>query len=240
MWLERLHETWRPHSVRNRFVGLRIFARWLYAEGEITKDPTARMRVPSVDEVQKDVVEPEDVARVLAMLSKQKRDRDAALIAVLYDTGMRAGELAELRLDRVSLDTGIIFIEKTKNHHTRTVKLSAAGVRYVDRYLRRRKDRGSEYLFEGVRGALTRNGIYRVVRTCFAEIGIKAIIGVHDMRHSSATAASSEMSESDMMTLFGWSNADMARHYARKALEANALKAHDRASPLSRAMGGVK
>jgi integrase/recombinase XerD len=239
LWLERLHKTYRPHSVRNRFVGLRIFLKWLHAEGEISRDPTARVRMPQVDEVQKDVASPEDVSKVLAMLTKQKRDRDTAIIAILYDTGMRSSELADLRMEHVHLDTGILFIEKSKNHRTRAVKLSDEGVRYVDRYLRRLK-RTPEYLIEGKRGKLNRTTIYWTVRGAFEAAGVKGTIGAHDLRHTSATHASAEMSERDMMTLYGWSDSDMARHYARQGLEAAALAAHDRASPLSRLAKGRK
>jgi site-specific recombinase XerD len=234
LWLERLHETYRPHSVRNRFIGVRIFFRWLAAEGDIERDPTVRIKPPQVDEVEKDVADAADVARVLAMLTKAKRDRDAAMIAILYDTGLRATELADLRIEHINLVTGIIFIEKSKNHKTRAVKLSPAGVRYVDRYLRRLKGT-PRYLMQGRGGEkMTRSGIYWTVRDAFAEAGVKARIGAHDLRHTSATHASAEMSERDMMTLFGWTDSDMARHYARKGLEAAALAAHDRASPLSR------
>jgi integrase len=52
------------------------------------------------------------------MVEEAERDRDAALVAVLYDTGLRASELAGLRLKRVNLDTGIRFIKKSKNHWT--------------------------------------------------------------------------------------------------------------------------
>jgi hypothetical protein len=62
---------------------------------------------------------------------------------------------------------------------------------------------------------MTRSGIYLVIRKAFAAAGVKAMLGVHDMRHMSTTHASAEMSEPDMMQLHGWSNADMARHYAR-------------------------
>src|SRR5438876_188613 len=45
-WLERLHETYRPYSVKNRFVGLRVFFKWLREEDEIGRDPTARIKMP--------------------------------------------------------------------------------------------------------------------------------------------------------------------------------------------------
>jgi len=235
-WLERLHQTYKPHSVRNRFIGLRIFFRWLLAEGEISRDPTTRTKPPAVDQVAKDVVAVEDMRRVFAMLDKAKRWRDAAIVALLYDTGMRASELADCRRENINLDNGVTFIPKSKNHRTRVVRLSPAGVRYLDRYLRR-QPKEPQYLLEGTRGKLTRSGVYQIVREIFEEAGVKGTIGPHDLRHTSASHVVGEMSESEMMQLFGWSDAGMARHYARQALEAAALEAHGRASPLTRLMG---
>jgi integrase/recombinase XerD len=233
MWLEQLHLVYKPHSVRNRFIGLRIFFRWLAQEGEIERDPTTRIKTPAIDEVDKDVVSPADMDRVLTYLEKKKRYRDAALIAILYDTGMRASEVAELRTDEVNLDTRLIVITKTKNHRTRVVKLSPTGVRYVDRYLRHFKTE-PEYLIQGTKGKMTRSGVYWTVRHCFEECNVKGRIGAHDLRHTSASHVVGDMSESAMMALYGWSDPEMARHYARQALEKAALEAHDRASPLER------
>jgi hypothetical protein len=42
------------------------------------------------------------------------------------------------------------------------------------------------------------------------------------------------MSERDMMTLYGWTDPAMARHYAAKALEDAAFAAHEKGSPLAR------
>jgi site-specific recombinase XerD len=251
MWLEQLHKTYRPHSVRNRFIGLRIFFKWLAAEGEIERDPTVRIRPPRVDEVDKDVASVEDLQRVFAMLDKTARDRkapageraraerDGLIIAMLYDTGMRAGELSDLLTEHVNVETGLVYIEKSKNHRSRVVRLSPAGLRYLDRYLRH-LDAPPAFLLEGKRGKMTRSGVYQVVTQRFAEAGVKATIGPHDLRHTSASHVVGSMSESEMMTLFGWTDADMARHYARQALEKAALEAHGRSSPLTKLMGGAK
>lgn len=37
-----------------------------------------------------------------------------------------------------------------------------------------------------------------------------------------------------MMTLYGWSDSDMPRHYAKQALQAAAFEEHRRASPMDR------
>jgi site-specific recombinase XerD len=240
-WLETLHQSYKPHSVKNRFVGLRIFFRWLLAEDEIKRDPTARIKMPAVDEVKKDVVSPQDVARVLNMLTKVGRHRDAVVIALLYDCGLRAGELADLRLVNVDLEAGVIFIERSKNRGTRAVGLSAEAVRYVDRYTRRHPRR-TEYLVEGTRGKLHREAIYWLVRDAFAEAGVKAVIGPHDLRHTSAShvALAGGLTESQAMSIYGWTDPDMWRHYTRQVQGQAALEAHRRTSPLARLARGGK
>lgn len=235
LWMERLHETYRPHTVRNRYIGLRIFFKWLIDDDEIEKSPMERIKPPSLEESPKDIVPVEGVAHVLEFLEKAKRYRDLALVSTLYDTGLRASELADIRTDDTDLDTGIIFLPKTKANRVRSVRLSPRGVRYLDRYLRRpRMD--PEYLFGGARGKLTRSGVYQLIRKAFEDAGVKGVIGPHDVRHTSAShvAAAGILSESDAMQLYGWADPDMWRHYTGQARQKAALEAHVKASPLER------
>jgi len=237
MWLEELHTRLRPASVRNRFTGLRIFIRWLVAEGEIQKDPMARIKPPSVEKSPKDIAPVEDMARVFKMLEKKRDWRGAAMVAILYDTGMRATELADLRTEHVDMDTGRIAIVKAKGDRFRTVRVSPATVRYLDRY--HRKERfAPEYVLSGPRGKLTRSGIYWAVRKIFEEAGVKPLfnkgIGAHSMRHTSATHVAASMSERDMMLLYGWTDASMARHYAQNAIAEAALESHAKHSPMEK------
>lgn len=235
MWMEDLYGRYKVASVRNRFVGLQQFFNWMIEEGEITVNPTAKVKRPILDETRKDIVSPKQLAAVLNSLEKQKRHRECALIAFFYDTGLRAGEVADLLTDSIDLDTGYVVVDKTKSHHPRTARLSPKGVRYLDRYWRLpRKE--PEYAFNGHRGKMTANGLYQLVRAVFEEFGFKQVIGPHDLRHTSAThiAEAGDMPESAMMKLFGWSDAKMARHYAAQAQEKAALEAHKRASPLER------
>lgn len=239
MWLELLHERYRPHTVRNRYIGLRIFFKWLDEEGEIAKNPMARIKPPSVEEAPKDVATPEDVTKVFTMLEKAKRWRDAAMLALLYDTGMRAGELADARTEHFNFDAGILLIPRTKAGRIRSVRIGPTGVRYLDRY-HRTKRADPEWLLNGPRGKMTRSGIYWAVRRMFEEAGIPGRFGAHDMRHTSAShvAMSGEMSEADAMALYGWSDPDMWRHYTAQAREKASLEAHRRASPLERLQKG--
>jgi site-specific recombinase XerD len=220
-------------SVLNRFKGLQAFFHWLKDEGEIRDNPMDNVKTPATDETRKDVVAQTDLIKAFKALEKQKRWRDCALIAVLYDTGIREGELAECRTENVNLDEGTIVLPRTKSRKMRTLPISPQTVRYIDRYWRQgRKD--TEYLINGQRGRMTPSGLYHTVRDIFDGLGFKQKIGPHDLRHTAATHMAPEMSETALMSLFGWNTTAMVRHYTRQGQEKAAIEAHRRASPMTR------
>jgi len=107
-------------------------------------------------------------------------------------------------------------------------------VRLLDRYLRKRPNSG-DTLFVGKYGRMTRSGLYDVVRDAFVAAGITdKVFSPHDLRHTSASHAADSLSESQMMALYGWKDASMARHYTRQVQQQLAIDAHRTASPLSR------
>jgi integrase/recombinase XerD len=233
LWIESLFARYKPASVVNRFNGLRIFMAWLLEEGEIRANPMEHMKRPRVPETSKDVVDAEAIGRAFAYLEKNHRLRDAALLAVLYDTGARATEIAEALTADLDLNHGTLLIPKTKNRQVRQLSLSPKAIRYLDRYHRKARKQ-PEYVFNGPKGKLTRSGVYWAVRSIFEEMGYPAIIGPHDLRHTSATHSVGHISESAMMTLYGWTDSSMPRHYARKGLVAAAHEEHKKGSPLER------
>jgi integrase len=140
-WLVHLHQSCRPATVLSRYMGLRRFYDWLLAEEEIAENPfgshgARRIRPPEVPETHKQVVSPDDMLRVFRLLDRQKRWRDAVVIAVLYDTGMRASELAQALTENVDLDAGTILLERTKGRRPRLVGIAPETIRYIDRYWR--------------------------------------------------------------------------------------------------------
>jgi integrase len=238
-WLVELHERQRPATVRYRYLGLRAFYDWLLDEGEIEASPfgppgARRIRPPELPETAQDVVDVEAIARLFRLLDRHKRWRDAVVIAVLYDTGMRASELAGALSENVDLEAGTILLETTKGRRPRLVGIAPETSRYIDRYWRRPR-RDERYLINGSRGRMTREGIYHVVSSCFAEIGVPNI-GPHDLRHTSAThqVLSGEVSESGLMATMGWRSSAMVRRYTEQGRVEVALAEHRRASPMAR------
>lgn len=236
LWLESLQARMAQASVKNRYLGLRRFMDWLADEGEIERNPfgppqARRIKPPAVDATSKDVVTPDEMSRVLAMLEKERRWRDLALVSILFDTGMRVGELVEMRAHDVDLDTGIIVIRITKSRKPRMVRIGPKTIRNLSRYWRRpRREPG--YAINTTHGKLRRDTAYKIIRKVFAQAGIDKTVGPHDLRHTAASHMAGNVSEREMMTLFGWQDSSMAHRYTQQALEKIALAAHEKFSPM--------
>lgn len=234
-----------PHSVKNRFVGLRRWLKWLVEEGELRSNPVERIPMPGVDEAPKDVVPEAQMASIVSALDKASRVRDAswliardvAVVSWFYGTGARVTETCMAQLRNVDLDKGRCWLEgeTTKAGEGRMLGLSPRLVDALDRYLRKRGQDDCPNLFVNQRHMpLTRSGMYWLVRAVFAETG--RAIGPHDLRHTSAThvAEAGVMGELEMAGVYGWEDLEMAKHYTKQARQKMAAKSQQTKSPLDR------
>ena len=137
---DRLEAT-SPGTASVDFRALRSFYAWCDAEGELDgRNPAERLKGPKVYETPVEVATETDYKRLIAACPKTTvaGRRDAAIIAVLWATGMRRGELVVLDLEHLDLDAGVLSIRKTKNGTPRRVPLDADTLALLDRWLRRR------------------------------------------------------------------------------------------------------
>src|SRR6185437_2662601 len=97
---------YKPATANNRFRALQAFFKWCLEEGEITSSPMDRMAPPQVPEQPPEVLTEEQLSRLLHACEGQDfaSRRDAAIIRLLLDTGMRRAELAGLTMADLDLD----------------------------------------------------------------------------------------------------------------------------------------
>lgn len=90
--------------------------------------PTRGMDLPEPAPIKTSYFTGSDIDRLVkvARMLDTKWRRMPALIQVAFCTGLRAGNLKELRWDHIDLDAGIIRVEKTKNGQPITSVLSTA------------------------------------------------------------------------------------------------------------------
>ncbi|MET0715261.1 MAG: tyrosine-type recombinase/integrase, partial [Mycetocola sp.] len=135
-----LQTRFKTTTVAVRFRSLQQLFKWMLEEGEITMNPMARMRPPSVDETPPAVLTDDELRALLRVCEGTgfTERRDAAIIRCFIDTGARLSEIANLRVDDVDLD-GHTFKVIGKGSRTRVVPIGAKTVKALDRYLRVRR-----------------------------------------------------------------------------------------------------
>lgn len=219
-------------TVRARQLGVRRFSAWLVEEGEIHADPLIGVKAPKLDAK---VIEPLTSEQIKALIKACSgtdfRDRrDEAIVRIMVETGMRAGECVAIDLPDVDLLAGTAVVRRGKGGKGRIVPFGPQTARAIDRYKRQRAthrlaakpslwlgDRGKEFSYDALHKAL-------------GERAQKAgITGFHPhlLRHTAAHRwLAAGGSEGGLMAVAGWSQPDMLMRYTRaRASERAAMEA---------------
>lgn len=178
----------RPATVNRRLAALSRFCRWAKTQGLIKEDPTDDVKgVPEPQSAPKALGDTE-LHRLLREVYKRGKRRDIAIIEVLANTGLRAGELAQLARDDIEIAPrkGAVTVRSGKGAKYRQVPLNADARRAISEYLEVRPQDGGERLFVGQRGTgLTPSAIWRVVKQYGLRAGLD--ISPHTLRHTFGT-----------------------------------------------------
>ena len=227
-----------PNTAALRHRTLKVFFNWLVSEDEIETNPMAHVGAPNTGEVEVPVVSIDVMRALLKASGRATFDdrRDASLILMFYDTGLRLSEMAGLLVEDV--DTGNRVLHVTgKGNKGRSVRYGEKTAVALNRYQRERaKHPKAELLgwWLASRGQLTPSGIAQMFRRRCRQAGVEAI-HPHQLRHSFAASwMSNGGSEGDLMQLGGWSSREMLARYGRYTAAERALAAHQRHSPADR------
>lgn len=179
------------NSIARKITAIRSFFKYLHREDYIGAGP-----VEDVDSLRNERRLPETVSeaemgRLIDSMpsDKPKQIRDRAMIETLYASGMRASELAGLKLSDLNWSEGAVRC-MGKGSKMRTVPLGAKAREWLKRYLdavRPEFDvKQSPYLFLSQRGTpVTRSTVWTVVNKLAA--AATSHISPHTFRHSFAT-----------------------------------------------------
>lgn len=228
-WLNSLHETAAPATVHNRFRGLQRFFNWLVDRRRDYRSPMAKMRPPRLPQRLPRVLGLDEVRAVLDTCRGDSLEdkRDAALIRLFFDSGLRRAEVAGLRWSDadpaardLDLNKGTVRVIG-KGDKENVVAISDRTLDALDDYrrarkaeLRKRRHQDPGYWWLGARGRLTDSGIAQAIRHRGLRVGI-ASLHPHDFRHAATHhELMGGMNEADVMTRRGWSSPAMLRRYA--------------------------
>ena len=185
-----------PTSIRRAQSAVRTYFAFLLAEGSVTADPTERLESPKLGRRLPEFLTRDEVS---ALLDAPDPDaplcwRDRAILELLYATGMRVSELAELPLSSLDLDEGFLTVFG-KGGKERLVPVGEPALRALGRYLRevrptldRAQGKGKGRVFLNARGSpLSRVAVWALVKESARRAGITRKVSPHTLRHTFAT-----------------------------------------------------
>lgn len=171
----------------------RGFFRFLVEERKRSTDPTELLEGPKLIAKLPDVLNHDEVMRLLSAPAgdKPNRIRDRAMLHTMYAAGLRVSELVDLDLVDVNLEEGFVSVVG-KGSKRRIVPLGAHARTAMAEYLTRVRARwakpASRAVFLTARGkAMTRQGFWAIVKKYARAAGITKPISPHKLRHSFAT-----------------------------------------------------
>jgi site-specific recombinase XerD len=217
-------ETRSAATALNKHKALQQFFKWLVVdEEEIEQSPMLRVRQPKTPKRLIPIIRDDDTKRILDTCKGKDfvQLRDEAIIRLLYNTGARLSEVANLRLEDVDLELDTVRIHG-KGAKDRRVRIGPKAARALSRYLRVRgshKGFGLPTLWLAVRGAqpLNANGIKLMLKRRGLRAGVDGV-HAHRWRHSYAHEWKLAGGDTgDLMLLLGWTSDDMPRHYGASA-----------------------
>ena len=250
-WLRFMREAGRkPASVRSRYAGARLMFKVALEDGEVTHNPFEGLTLPVTELTEPTILTEQDVQ---AMVDAAKRDkvgflwakRDVAILLVLYDTGVRASELLNIRERDIDWQRGSVLIQG-KGSRERHVGLGAMAMRALNRYMVARKKyavgrrawwqqqpEDSPIWISRKSGRLTPSGLRTALERRQREGGVEKHVHAHAFRHSAATAmAGTAMPETELRAHFGWSaNSPQVHRYTRSNVVQRAINRHRENAP---------
>lgn len=193
--LEKLGGHWADlarSTVARKAAALRRFFGFLADEGLRGDDPSAALPRPGSDRPLPKTLSHADIARMFEALDREVATqkplafRMAALVELLYGSGMRASELVSL--PRAAVRQGSPFLILTgKGGRERLVPISDRALAAVEKWREHVPD-DARWLFPSGKKHLSRIRLYQLVKELAAKSGIPPErVSPHVLRHAFAT-----------------------------------------------------
>jgi integrase/recombinase XerC len=254
-YLGKLAEGRKPATIGRKLASFRAFFSYLERQGLVRKNPAALLDSPKLRRKLPRLIDAETAAQLMdAPLSAvdgrkrassgppAERSRDAALLELLYGSGLRVSELVGLDLDHLALESEELRV-LGKGNKERVVPVGAPARSALSEYLARRAElrprAGGELpqaLFVSRRGRrLSVRAVQKLVRRYGIASAGRADLHPHALRHSCATHLLEGGADLRVIQeLLGHSSLATTQRYTHVSMD-QLLAVYDKAHPLARA-----
>ena len=173
-------------TVNRRLAALRRFFGWAQATGRVRERPTAGVKgAPCAPRAPKSLAKRE-LDRLLRAAEQDGNTRNLAILLTLRHTGLRVGELCNLRLADLTISErkGSVAVRSGKGDKDRTIPLNNDVRLALTAYLAVRPAISTDHVFIGQRGdPLQTDAVQLLVRKYARRAGMTGVTP-HILRHS--------------------------------------------------------
>lgn len=205
----------KPVSIRGRLGAVKAFLRYLIEDGVVRHEVLSKSISVKVPDALPRAIAPEDVRALLSVIDNT---RNRALVLMLLRTGMRIGELLNLRVQDIDLKEQKVFIhEARKTGVGRVVYFSADAKEALVAWLSKKDPREDVLAYGKKYESIT----YAAARLMFVRCLKKADLlhkgyTLHCLRHTFASEPlNAGMRLECLQPLLGHTSVEVTRRYAR-------------------------
>jgi site-specific recombinase XerD len=231
--------TLSSETLRDHIRALRAFSTWLYQEGYTPENRLGNLKLPRAAQRMIDPLNNEEIILITNSINKETPTgyRNYAIVTTALDSGLRASELAGIKLSKLSLQNGYIRVIG-KGNKERVVPIgksvSTTLWRYIDKFRPRPRDPECDYLFLSRDGKPITVNTIKLVFTRLAKKSGVTRLHCHLCRHS--FAINYLMNGGDIFSLreiLGHTTLDMVNHYLHFT-SSQIMERHRKFSPMDK------
>lgn len=181
-------------SIKRKMSSLKSFYAWMYLQKKVDSDPFEYVHSPKATHALPDFFSEKEIDTLLTANEKRTdklKDRDQALLMLMFASGLRASEVVNLTFNQVDFDNRIMKISG-KGNKDRLVPFTNSAKEAMLNYINGlRKDllkEDTKYIFLNSKGnKMTVRGLEYILDEIEAKTGLYGKIHPHMLRHSFAT-----------------------------------------------------
>jgi site-specific recombinase XerD len=183
-----------PRSVAVRANALRCLLRWIWREGLVSSsslaDAVGKVAAPTAPVPPRGLSATELASLVAGLPGGSARVRDEAMLVLMWRLGLRAGEVARLRLEDINWRDGVVLVrgKRARRDH---LPLPVDVGKLIAAYLARGRPRGPAHrevflALDAPHGPLSSTAVSSVAARALAAAGVVGGGGAHRLRHTAA------------------------------------------------------
>ena len=202
-YIAMLNKKYQPKTVKRKIASIKAFFHFLEYKDILNVNPFNKLQIHFREPVKLPRTIPLHTIEIFlstiysyqknAKTLYQRRNalRDAAVIELLFSSGIRISELCALQPQHINLYDGTILIHG-KGNKERIIPLGEYSMYYLNLYMEKRplleKNNQCEKLFLNNHGkGITRQGFFKILKNLLEEKHLNVEASPHTLRHSFAT-----------------------------------------------------